>query len=122
MFLEQRGELNINPGKWCEPTAEDSAAVNVRVSKVKKLKADIQIKNNAFVKQAPTTKIFNLLSHSDTQIKLRVYNKTTDVPYCDSFAVEEEWIIGSLANGKSCVLRITMGLVWYKSTMMKSII
>jgi len=74
------------------------------------------------VKQAPTKKTFNLISQSETLFKLRVTNKTSDVPYCDSFAVEEEWICGSLPGTKCSVLKITMGIIWYKSTMMKSII
>ena len=87
-----------------------------------KMKADFQIKNNPLVSKAPTTKTFNVSERTDTLIKLRVLNKTTDVPYCDSFAVEEEWIIASLPGTKCCVLRVSMGLIWYKSTMMKSII
>jgi hypothetical protein len=114
--------LNISPGSWADPTAEESGGVNIPVSRVKKLKADFQIKNNAFVKQAPTAKTFNLCVNTDTLIKLRVSNKTSDVPYCDSFAVEEEWLIGSLPNTKCCVVKVSMGIVWYKSTMMKSII
>jgi hypothetical protein len=30
-FLEQRGELNVNTPLWQEPTAEESAAVNIPV-------------------------------------------------------------------------------------------
>lgn len=121
-FLEQKGELNINSTLWADPTTDDTQATTLAATRVKRIKVDVQIKNNAFVKQAPTTKTFNLLSKTDTLIKMRILNKTTDVPYCDSFGVEEEWMIGSLPNAKSCVLRITMGIVWYKSTMMKSII
>lgn len=90
--------------------------------KVKKCKADFQILNNPFVKQAPTTKTFYMCVNTDTKIVLRILNKTSDVPYCDSFAVEEEWFLASLPNTKCCMVRVTMGIVWYKSTMMKSII
>ena len=38
-------------GLWSDPTPEDIAICpNVQFSKLKKLKVDIQIKNNAFVK------------------------------------------------------------------------
>ena len=121
-FLEQKGELNINMTQWADPSPDDTQATTLAATKQKRVKVDVQIKNNAFVKQAPTTKTFNLIQKTDTLIKMRIVNKTTDVPYCDSFAVEEEWTIGSLPNAKSCVLRVTMGIVWYKSTMMKSII
>jgi hypothetical protein len=53
---------------------------------------------------------------------LRISNKTSDVPYCDTFSVEEEWYIASLPNTKCSIMRITMALVWHKSTMMKSMI
>lgn len=66
--------------------------------------------------------MFNLCQSSDTKVVLRSLNKTTDVPYCDSFAVEEEWWLMSLPGTKCCAFRLTMGIIWYKSTMMKSII
>lgn len=63
------------------------------VQKVKKLSADFVIKNNPFVKKAPTLKTFYLIEKSDTKIVIRGLNKTSDVPYCDVFTVEEEWCI-----------------------------
>lgn len=121
-YFQSKQELNISMGTWQDPSQEETQSVNVPVTRVKKCKADVQIKNNAFVKQAPTTKTFFLCEQTETNLLLRVTNKTTDVPYCDSFCVEEEWFLASLPGAKCCVLRITMGLVWYKSTMMKSII
>jgi len=59
---------------------------------------------------------------TETKLLFRVYNKTSDVPYCDSFCVEEEWYIASLPSTKCSVLRITMGIIWYKSTLMKGMI
>ena len=55
---------------------------------------------------------------------MRVLNRTYDVPYCDTFGVEEEWFIASPPgpNVKSACVRITTGSVWFKSTMMKSMI
>ena len=49
------------------------------------------------------------------------------MPYCDSFAVCEEWFLESPDPAsqpviKSCVLRVGYKLTWYKSTMMKGTI
>jgi hypothetical protein len=56
-------------------------------------------------------------------IKIRVLSKAKDIPYCDCFAIDEEYIIlmPSFCQN-SCVMRVTMGLIWYKSTIMKSLI
>ena len=82
----------------------------------------VQIKGNPFVKEAPTAKAFKLIENSENRVIIKVLNKTTDVPYCDSFGVEEEWLIASLPNTKCCVLRVSYCLRWYKWTVMKAII
>jgi len=79
------------------------------------------------VKEAPTTKTSYLLEKSPTKLHLLVKNKTTDVPYCDTFQVLEEWLIlspdpASQPIIKSCVLRLSFHTQWLKSTMMKGII
>lgn len=51
---------------------------------------DFQL-NMTFVKESNTTKYFKLVERDDTKIVFRVLNKCINVPYCDSFAVEEEW-------------------------------
>lgn len=45
------------------------------------------------------------------------------VPYCDCMKIEEDWIC-TMAEGcnSSSILRVTMNIIWLKSTMMKSII
>lgn len=63
-----------------------------------------------------------LIENSENKILLYCLNTTTNVPYCDSFAVEEEWLIQSLPGTKCCILRISYCLRWYKSTMMKGMI
>lgn len=90
--------------------------------KQKTLKMEVIIKNNPFVKIAPTTKVFRLLSHNPERLVMRALSQTNDVPYCDCFAVEEEWQIASPPGAKCCALRISYCILWYKSTMMKSII
>ena len=80
------------------------------------------IKGNPFVKEAPTIKVFKIMEKSTDKIVLRILNTTTDVPYCDSFGVEEEWLIASLPGTRCCIFRASFCLKWYKWTMMKAII
>ena len=56
---------------------------------------EVQVKGNPFVKVAPTTKHYFLLEKSDTKLFFVVRNRTTDVPYCDTFSVQEEWYLES---------------------------
>jgi hypothetical protein len=82
-----------------------------------------QVKGNMFCSAAPTKKHMRMMEQTPTKLLLKVTNKTSDVPYCDTFAVEEEWYVASTSpTSKSAVLRIAMSVVWYKSTMMKSMI
>ena len=107
-----------------DPTAEDQEAFKDHAfTKVKKLKADFQIKNNPFVKSAPTCKTMYLVEQTETKLRAIVNIKTHSVPYCDTFIVEEEWTVMQLsAQSKCCVLRVTYGITFVKSTMMKSVI
>ena len=81
------------------------------------------IKDNPFVKFSPTSKIYYLFSKTDNLLRLRVLSRAREVPYCDCFGIDEEYIIAMPASCQnSCVMRVTMAPIWYKSTMMKSII
>jgi len=55
---------------------------------------------------------------------MRVVNKCHSIPYADCFSVEEEWFCETPenANAKCCALRITLGVIFHKSTMMKGMI
>jgi len=55
----------------------------------------VQVKGNAFVKEAPTNRKFYLIEKSDTKVHWITVNTTSDIPYCDTFHVEEEWMIVS---------------------------
>lgn len=80
--------------------------------------------NSTFVKIAPTTKYFKLIEKSPTKIVLRMLNRTSDIPYCATFGVEEEWFLASPSseNAKCAVLRMSFNIIWYQSTLMKSVI
>ena len=87
----------------------------------------VQVKGNAFVKEAPTTRKFHLIEKSDTKVHWIVINSTSDIPYCDTFHIEEEWMVvspdpSSQAKIQSCAVRVSFGMVWHKSTMMKGVI
>lgn len=48
-------------------------------------------------------------------------NKCTNVPYCDSFAIEEEWAIISLPqNPNVCISRVSLAVIFYKNTIFKN--
>ena len=64
----------------------------------------VSLKGNPFVKVAPTTKYFKVIENTDTKVNLRVLNKVTNVPYCDSFAVEEDWLILSPSPTANCCM------------------
>lgn len=82
---------------------------------------EIQVKNNPFVKVSPTTKYFKLLEKSDTKVHFKILSKCSDVPYSDTFALEEDWLaISPHPNANCCMLRIMSQVIFYKSTIFKS--
>ena len=121
-FFVLNGDLDVSATPWVDPSTKDSKYDNKTVLSTKTMKLRRPIKGNPFVKEAPTTKVFKVIENSQDKIVLRILNTTTDVPYCDSFGVEEEWLIASLPNTKCCVFRASFCLRWYKWTMMKAII
>ena len=54
---------------------------------------------------------------------MHIISQAKDVPYSDCFKIEEDWLC-TMPEGcnSSSILRVTMGINWLKSTMMKSII
>jgi hypothetical protein len=123
-FYEERGEQKIVTKLWSDATGDDATYDKMSIQKVRTMEVNFQVKGNPFVKEAPTVKNYKIVEYSPTKLHMRVLNRTHEVPYCDSFGVEEDWFVASPAgqNVKSSVIRITTGAVWYKSTMMKSMI
>lgn len=82
---------------------------------------EFQIKDNPFVKISPTTKYYKLIEKTDTKVQFKILSKCSGVPYCDTFAIEEEIIaISPQPNSNYCVVRILMQVIFYKSTIFKS--
>ena len=102
-FWIERGELNVTKDNWKEPdeawAEECKENLPGPVLKVRKIFGKVQLKGNPFVKEAPTTKNYFLIEKSDTRLHVVVRNRTTDVPYCDSFSVQEEWQLESPSPG-----------------------
>lgn len=130
-FYEYRGEQKIQDGEWLEALAPgesmyDPQAVEAdktQVSKIRKTFVEIQIKDNPFVKCTPTHKIYHLVHFSDHLLRIRTRSKASDVPYCDTFFVDEDMLIVMPENcSQSSMIRVSVGIVWLKSTMMKKII
>lgn len=76
--------------------------------KVRKHFVEVQVKDNPFVKVSPTYKMAYLLENSERLMKLRVVAKTKEVPYCDCFSVEEEFVVAMPDScHQSSVLRVS---------------
>ena len=121
-FYIMRGEQNITSTPWVDPVGEEAKFGAYNVSKQRTIKMDCQIKGNPFVKVAPTTRVLRIVENTENKILLKIMTITNNVPYCDCFGVEEEWLIASLPGTKCCVFRVALVIRWFKSTMMKSII
>ena len=121
-FFEQRGEQKLSMSLWEDPSETDKVYNDLKVVKTRVMKMEVQIKNNPFVKIAPTTKSFKIIEHTPERIHMRAVNRNNDIPYCDCFGIEEDWNLMSPPGAKCCVLRISYAIIWFKSTMMKSII
>lgn len=123
-FYEKRGENEVSCETWSDPkTTEEKVYDGKPVLKQRKLTMKVNV-NSTFVKVAPTTKYFKILERSPTMIILRMLNRTADIPYCATFGVEEEWFLASPSsdNAKCAVLRMSFQIIWYQSTLMKSVI
>ena len=92
------------------------------VHKMRKIGAIFKV-DSTFVKKAPTVKTYRVIENSETCIKIHCTNKTTGIPYSESFDVIDILTLSALTpDSKCCILQIGMGFVWHKSTMMKGTI
>jgi hypothetical protein len=79
--------------------------------------------DSTFVKEAPTLKTYRIVENGPSRIKIICTNRTRDIPYCDTFDVEECFTIDSMTPAsKCCIVQVGIYLNWHKSTMMKSMI
>ena len=85
------------------PVTEKHESLNVLQKRT--LSVEFQIKNNPFVKKAPTVREFKIIEKSEHKMHFRNVSKSHDVPYCDSFHVEEDWIVVG-GGPNSCAIRI----------------
>ena len=52
---------------------------------------------------------------------MKILSKCSGVPYCDTFAIEEEFLVLAPQPGANvCVMRISAQIIFYKSTIFKS--
>ena len=122
-FFERKGEMDVSCDQWVDPSPEDKMYDGKPVLKTRVLKMRVNV-NSTFVKVAPTTKYFKLMVQTPTKIVLKMLNRTNDIPYCATFGVEEEWLIASpdTENAKCSIFRMSFNIIWYQSTLMKSVI
>jgi hypothetical protein len=82
---------------------------------------NVQVKDNPFVKSTPTNRYSKILEQSETKVLVKSLGKCKDVPYCDTFSVEEEIIVLSTSpNANCCIARVLVHIIWHKSTLFKS--
>ena len=128
-FNEERGEKKIQAGKWEDPeTDEDKCydwgtGLHVATKRVRKTFMDVQVKGNPLCRVAPTYTDYYLTEKTPNLIILRAHSFSKEVPYCDCFSYDQEWVIAMPQNcNNSSVLRITMAINFHKSTIMKGMI
>lgn len=86
---------------------------SLKVIESRVMNITFQIKNNPFVKKVPTTRTFKVIERTNEKFLMRAISKTSGVPYCDCFIVEEEWYVASMPNGSSsCCLRVSFQVIY----------
>ena len=61
------------------------------------------------------------MSKSDTHLNFRIFNQVKGLPYCDSFNIEENWLISSISPlATKCAIRLSIYVMFKKSTIFKS--
>ena len=74
------------------------------VHKMRTLDAIFKV-DSKFVKEAPTLKTYRMVENTETTIKILSLNQTRDIPYCDTFNVEDLLLIRSIRpNSKNCIV------------------
>jgi hypothetical protein len=106
---------------WSVPEPPDDQYEGRQVLQSCVITADIQVKDNPFVKVSPTTKQCKVLENTDTKVYIKSLAKVKDVPYCDAFSVEEDLLVLSPSpTANCCVMRVAYFIIWHKSTIFKS--
>ena len=122
-FYTSEGAKNVVMTSWKEPqTPEERVYEGKNVHKIRTIEADFKV-DSKFVKSAPTMKTYRIIENSATYIRISCINRTRDIPYCDTFDVEDVFTIHSMKpESKCCIVQIGIYLIWHKSTMMKGMI
>lgn len=121
-FYQSKQAKNIQISLWREPAEDEKTFEGSQVHKMRTIEAEFKV-DSTFVKAAPTIKTYRILEFSPTQVKILCINRTRDIPYCDTFDVQELLTVNSMKpTSKCCVVQIGIFLNWHKSTMMKSMI
>lgn len=119
-FFTDKGEQKIQSQEWVTPDPPEEYD-GKPVIMTSQLFVEVQLKDNPFVKVSPTTKHYKLLERSETKLHLKILNKCTSIPYCDTFSVEEEWLfMAPTATANCCVVRHGVQIIFYKNTLFKS--
>jgi hypothetical protein len=75
---------------WREPqTPEEKTYRDQEVKLMRMSHITYPVKGNPFVSSAPSYKHFKVIEHTPTKLSYRILTRTHDIPYCDTFGVEE---------------------------------
>ncbi|CDW77375.1 UNKNOWN [Stylonychia lemnae] len=84
------------------------------------LRSVLPVKGVPFLNSTRHQKHFKLTQKSGNLILLDMQNKSLDVPYADSFQIDEKWqIISDKSTTYKCLLRVQINIVFVKSTLFK---
>ena len=104
-FYESKAK-DVVMSAWKEPGDEGKSYKEFKVIKQRTCEAEFKV-DSAFVKAAPTLKTYRLVEYNPNCIKVLCLNRTRDIPYCDTFDVEDLLVIQSISpTSQCCVVQI----------------
>lgn len=73
------------------------------------------------MKEAKSARHHMLIKNEGKIVEYRIFTITKDIPYSDTFNVEEHWVVVSThENAQKCILRQSNATIWLKSSILKS--
>jgi hypothetical protein len=99
-----------------------------KVTSMKQMYYEVPVENNPFVKISPSEKTFMLYLQEKHRLEIRCWTQFRNVPYCDHFNPEEQYVLVSLPKqpinpslpypkdvpSRRCIFRISLNLIFHK--------
>ena len=117
-FHAWKNDKNVSESSW-----QNASASALKGSKsIREFSVDLQLEGNAFIKEVPSIKQVHLMDKTENLIKLVNLGRTPTITYGDTLSMQEEMLCVQCPDGKSSLIRVTSGIIWHKSTIMKGLI